>query len=142
MKFASSLSLLLCLTTLSHANYESNIDAKIRSPLLGLWKLSESPAQCTEYYNFREWNSLVVKSGQEWVVGQYSYQYPEYHDQTQPVLLWEIKYDNNQVDCHGQQIDQSGDVVAFKVNWKNENEVQLCDSQSNDCYIHLERISP
>lgn len=143
MKFITYLSLLLCLTSISHANYESNITLDIRSPLTGLWKLTESPAQCTEYYNFREKNALIVNSGKEWVVGKYTYEYPEYQNRTSsPTLMWQIDYDNNEIDCHGQQENQAGDIVAFKVNWKNNNQVQLCDAKSNECYINLERVVP
>lgn len=122
--------------------YSSNIQLTVNPPVLGLWKLTESPAQCTEYYNFQMDDKIIINSGKEWVVGKYSYQFPEYHNHTTPILMWELDYDNNEVDCHGQKIDQSGDANIFSIHWKNHNQMELCDTQSKECFFTLSRVLP
>lgn len=153
MKFAKTLifsSIMICCSSLISAqpntnveHYNSKIDLSIQPAVIGLWKLVESPKHCTEYYNFTTQNSkLVVNSGKEWVVGQYAYQFPEFHENKQPMLMWEIKYDNNEMDCHGQQIDQSGNLSLFSVKWHNPHKFELCDALSKQCIITLERVLP
>jgi hypothetical protein len=38
----------------------------------------------------------------------------------------QIKYDNNEVDCSGQQEDQSGEVSQYFVQWKSPNTINFC----------------
>lgn len=124
-------------------NYNSKVDLTIQPAVLGLWKLADSPQHCTEYYNFTAKNNkLVVKSGKEWVIGQYLYSFPTFHENKPPMLMWEIKYDNNEVDCHGQKVDQSGDMALFNVKWNGVNQMQLCDVLSEKCFMTLERVQP
>lgn len=123
---------------------ESNILVSVRPEILGLWGMKIPKNKCTEYYNFRSNNELVVKSGDEWSVGLFEYQpsIPSSSEQS-PGLILQIVYDNNEKDCSGNQIDQSGELSQFYVKWDNPNQINFCSIENGgECIAKLNRILP
>ncbi len=116
-----------------------------RPEILGLWGMEiPNNKKCVEYYNFRGANEVVVNSGKEWSVGLFDYQpSPDNTMEKLPALIMQIKYENNQVDCSGNQEDQSGEVSQYFVRWKNNNTLNFCASEKQDkCFATLHRILP
>ena len=120
------------------------INIVTRPEIMGLWGM-EIPAnqQCIEYYNFRQNNHLVIKSDEEWSIGQYQYQAPNNRSEQLPALVMQIKYDNNQKDCSGVVIDQTGEVQQFFVKWVNNQQIQFCaNNNGENCFATLNRFLP
>ena len=116
-----------------------------RPEILGLWGMEiPNNKKCVEYYNFRGGNEVVVNSGKEWSVGLFDYQpSPDNTMEKLPALIMQIKYENNQVDCSGNQEDQSGEVSQYFVRWKNNNTINFCASEKQDkCFATLHRVLP
>lgn len=127
------------------ANPQSQNSIKImtRSELVGLWGMSTpTNKKCTEYYNFKSNNQVIINSGQEWSYGTYDYQ-PSLDVEYLPSLTLNIRYDNNQVDCSGEREDQSGEMTRFSVKWNNPSTILFCDENTpTDCFATLRRILP
>ena len=59
------------------------------------------------------------------------------------VVYREIKYENNEKDCSGNQVDQSGEVSQYYVRWKNNSTLNFCASEADDkCFATLRRVLP
>lgn len=115
-----------------------------RPEIVGLWGM-EIPQNkaCVEYYNFRGGNEVVVKSAQEWSYGVYDYQPPQDVNERLPALIMQIKYENNQKDCSGNQTDQSGEVSQYFVQWKSPNTINFCmNEKGGQCFATLHRVLP
>lgn len=124
---------------------QSTINIKLRPEIVGLWAMDiPNNPQCLEYYNFKDENDLVIKSGDEWTVGQYQYQPPvDASVSTVGVLMMHIQYDNNQKDCSGQQNDQSNEIQQFFIKWDNPRQIQFCaDEKYSQCFATLNRRLP
>ena len=116
-----------------------------RPEILGLWGMEiPNNKKCTEYYNFRGANEVVVNSAKEWSTGLYDYQpSPDNTNEKPPALVMQIKYENNDKDCSGNQTDQSGEMSQYFVRWKNTNTIKFCASEKEDqCFATLHRILP
>lgn len=115
-----------------------------RPEIVGLWGM-EIPdnKKCVEYYNFKGNNNVVIKSGSEWTTGLYDYQ-PSQDPATQiPALIMQVKYDNNEKDCSGNQVDQSGEISQYFVKWQNSNTINFCaNEKAEQCFAVLRRILP
>ena len=124
---------------------ENSIRITTRPEILGLWGM-EIPKnkKCVEYYNFRAGNEVIVHSDQEWSTGLFEYQpSPDNTMSVLPTLVMQVNYENNKVDCSGNQIDQSGEISQYFVQWKNANEINFCASeQGKDCFASLHRVLP
>lgn len=122
----------------------STIRITTRPEILGLWGMEIPPnQQCVEYYNFRGSNEVVIKSDQEWSLGQYQYQVPNNRSEQLPALIFHIKYDNNEKDCSGVQEDQTGEIQQFFVKWVNPQQIQFCGSDKGDnCFATLNKQLP
>lgn len=123
----------------------NTIRINTRPEILGLWGMEiPNNRKCTEYYNFRGGNEVIVNSAKEWSAGLYDYQpSPDNTLEKLPTLVMQIKYENNQVDCSGQQEDQSGEVSQYYVKWKNNNTINFCSAeQPNQCFATLHRVLP
>ena len=115
-----------------------------RPEIMGLWGMEiTNNKKCVEYYNFRGMSDVVIKSGQEWSYGLYDYQPSEDHNERLPALILQIKYDNNQMDCSGQQQDQTGEVSQYFVKWANDNTINFCANEKGEkCFATLRRVLP
>ena len=115
-----------------------------RPEIMGLWGMEiTNNKKCIEYYNFRGMSDVVIKSGQEWSYGLYDYQPSEDHKERLPALILQIKYDNNQMDCSGQQQDQTGEVSQYFVKWTNDNTIDFCANEKGEkCFATLRRVLP
>ena len=113
-----------------------------RPEISGLWGMSiPNNKRCVEYYNFKNNNQVVINSGKEWSTGLYDYQPQE--AEVAPVLVLQIKYDNNEVDCSGRKEDQTGEISQYYVNWKSPSVINFCDGEKGkDCFATLQRILP
>ncbi len=96
---------------------------------------------CYERYNFGADNKVVTSSGAEWTVGEYIYQHA---DEGLPVLAINTLYDNNEVDCSGQRIDQTGEAMLAYVDYQADtNKMRWCaDEAGRQCFITLHRLLP
>ena len=124
---------------------QSNVQIKTRPEILGLWGI-EIPGNksCVEFYNFRGNNEVVVNSAKEWSAGLFDYQpSPDNTLEKSPVLIMQIKYENNERDCSGNQVNQSGEISQYYVRWKSPNVINFCASEQEDkCFATLKRVLP
>lgn len=120
------------------------VKISLKPEIVGLWKMPiASNKSCTEYYNFQSNNKLVVNSGAEWSTGFYEYQADQEVDNKQGVLAMSIQYDNNQEDCSGNRVDQSGEVSQYLLKWRDAQSFELCNTeQANQCFATLSRVLP
>lgn len=132
-------------STVTATNKTSYIRINTRPEILGLWGMEiPNNKKCTEFYNFRGQNEVVVNSGKEWSIGLFDYQpSPDNTLEKPPVLIMQIKYENNEIDCSGQKQDQSGEVSQYFVKWINKNQINFCASDKGDqCFATLNRVLP
>ena len=115
-----------------------------RPEIMGLWGMDiPDNKKCVEYYNFRGTNDVVIKSGQEWSYGLYDYQPSDDQKEHLPALILQIKYDNNQKDCSGQQEDQTGEVSQYFVKWADAHTINFCATEKGEkCFATLHRMLP
>lgn len=95
--------------------------------------------QCRELYNFSTDNEMWAVSGEEWTYGRYLVTHRE---EGLPIIAIKTVYDNNAVDCSGNQIDQSDEaLIAFL--YHDENQMQWCaDPDGNQCFMNFHRVLP
>lgn len=157
-KSVSLIALLLGFTSVSHADLpvqapqqnievqkDNSIGVYTRPEILGLWGMDiPQNKKCVEYYNFRNGNEVVVNSAKEWSIGQFDYQPSPDNTLTKlPTLMMQVNYENNEMDCSGNQIDQSGELSQYFVKWNSPNQINFCATeQGNDCFATLKRILP
>ncbi|ANF81738.1 hypothetical protein A3K93_05760 [Acinetobacter sp. NCu2D-2] len=115
-----------------------------RPEITGLWGMQIKPNnQCIEYYNFKANNSVIIKSGEEWSSGIYNYQPVSDPTQEIPALVLQVKYDNNEKDCSGNQEDQTGEISQYFVKWKNPTTIDFCVNEKGEqCFATLKRVLP
>ena len=123
---------------------ENTIRIKTRPEIIGLWGMDiPNNRKCMEYYNFKAANNVVINSGDEWSTGIYDYQPPEDPNVQLPALVLQIKYDNNEKDCSGQQVDQTGEISQYYVQWKSPNMINFCSNdKAQECFATLRRVLP
>ncbi|TXD97932.1 hypothetical protein ES754_02955 [Psychrobacter frigidicola] len=99
----------------------------------------KKPAQCRELYNFAADNEMWAVSGKEWTYGRYLVTHRE---EGLPIIAIKTVYDNNEVDCSGNQIDQTDEaLIAFLHH--DGNKMQWCaDSEGKECFMSFHRILP
>ncbi|OTG65039.1 hypothetical protein [Acinetobacter silvestris] len=133
------------LTPNTNSQPANTIRIDTRPEILGLWGMNiPNNKKCIELYNFRGANEVVVNSGEEWSVGLFDYQpSPDNTMEKLPALIMQIKYENNKVDCSGQQENQAGEVSQYFVRWKNNHTINFCTSEKEDkCFATLHRVLP
>ena len=93
--------------------------------------------QCRELYNFAADNEMWAVSGKEWTYGRYLV---THRDEGLPIIALKTVYDNNEVDCSGNQVDQTGEALIAFLN--NEgNKMQWCaDPEGTECFMNFTRI--
>ena len=114
------------------------------SDLIGTWGMDiPSNKQCIEYYNFKSENDVVINSAKEWSIGQYQYQAPSNRSDQLPAMVMQIKYDNNEKDCSGVQVDQTGELQQFFIKWVTDQQIQFCATNKGDnCFATLNKVLP
>lgn len=95
--------------------------------------------QCRELYNFGADNEMWSVSGKEWTYGRYLITHRE---EGLPIIALKTVYDNNEVDCSGNQIDQTDEaLIAFLSH--DDNHMQWCaDPDGKECFMRFNRILP
>lgn len=124
---------------------ENKISISTRSEIVGLWGMDIPGNQsCVEYYNFRGNNEIVVNSAKEWTVGLFEYQPVQEDNPVQlPTLTMQLNYENNETDCSGNRVDQSGELSQYFVKWQNPNQIDFCSGdKEGQCFASLRRILP
>ncbi|MDN3440746.1 hypothetical protein QL898_03810 [Psychrobacter sp. APC 3279] len=95
--------------------------------------------QCRELYNFSADNEMWSVSGKEWTYGRYLVTHRE---EGLPVIAIKTVYDNNEVDCSGNQIDQTDEALIAFIN-HDGNQMQWCaDPDGNECFMNFNRVLP
>lgn len=123
----------------------NTIKVSTRPEILGLWGMDiPGNKKCVEYYNFRGSNEVIVNSGKEWSSGLYDYQpSPDNTLEKWPALIMQVKYENNERDCSGDQVDQSGEISQYYVQWKDASTLNFCAAEESDkCFATLRRVLP
>lgn len=115
-----------------------------RPEIMGLWGMEiPNNKKCVEYYNFRNDNEIMIKSGQEWSYALYDYQPSDDLNDKLPALIMQVRYDNNQTDCSGRREDQTGEISQYFVQWKNTHTINFCATEKGqECFATLKRILP
>ncbi len=100
---------------------------------------AENPNQCRELYNFAADNEMWAVSGKEWTYGRYLVSYRE---EGLPIIAIKTIYDNNEVDCSGNKVDQTDEaLVAFLQH--DGNQMQWCaDPDGKECFMNFHRVLP
>lgn len=101
--------------------------------------ISKNKAQCRELYNFAADNEMWAVSGKEWTYGRYLV---THRDEGLPIIAIKTVYDNNEVDCSGNQVDQTDEALVAFLN-HDGNKMQWCsDSEGKECFMSFHRILP
>ncbi len=96
-------------------------------------------AQCRELYNFGADNEMRASSGKEWTYGRYLITHRE---EGLPIIAIKTVYDNNEVDCSGNQIDQTDEALIAFIN-HDGNQMQWCaDPDGKECFMNFSRVLP
>ena len=101
--------------------------------------LTAKSTQCREIYNFAADNEMWAVSGKEWTYGRYLV---THRDEGLPIIALKTVYDNNEVDCSGNQVDQTGEALIAFLNHEG-NKMQWCaDPEGTECFMNFTRILP
>ena len=96
-------------------------------------------SQCRELYNFAADNEMWSVSGKEWTYGRYLVTHRE---EGLPIIAIKTVYDNNEVDCSGNQVDQTDEALIAFLN-HDGNKMQWCaDPDGTECFMNFNRILP
>ncbi|MBO6224791.1 MAG: hypothetical protein J6N72_04965 [Psychrobacter sp.] len=113
-----------------------NIQSNPNKDLIASTKVSN---QCRELYNFAADNEVWTVSGKELTYGRYLITHRE---EGLPIIAIKTIYDNNEVDCSGNKIDQTDEALIAFVN-HDGNKMQWCaDPDGNECFMNFNRILP
>lgn len=123
---------------------ETQVRIVSRPLIAGLWVYRTPEMKCGEYYNFDEQGNFLIQSGAEWSRGNYTLDLPEQGEEGLPLLTLNIRYENNERDCSGQQVDQSNQAQHQYVrSLLGGRQVQFCaDAAGVQCLMGLQRILP
>lgn len=124
---------------------KSDIELVNRPLIAGLWGMTIPKVACVEYYNFKEDGQFLVKSAAEWSLGKYIYQLPDMEAMVQslPQLTMGILYDSNDIDCSGNQVNQTGEVQQEFVKWISPSHIQFCAAaDGKQCPLNLHKVLP
>ncbi|ERL54707.1 hypothetical protein [Psychrobacter aquaticus] len=113
-----------------------NIQPNTNKQLMASTKPSN---QCRELYNFSADNEMWAVSGKEWTYGRYLITHRE---EGLPIIALKTIYDNNEVDCSGNQIDQTDEALIAFLSHDN-NQMQWCaDPDGKECFMTFNRVLP
>ena len=99
----------------------------------------KTKSSCRELYNFGEDNNVWAVSGAEWTYGKYLVTHPE---QGLPIIAIKTLYDNNEVDCSGNQVDQTDEALVAYLNYDDKHMQWCSDPEGNECFMKFHRILP
>ena len=122
----------------------AQVSTYILPNIAGQWQLQlDKPdpmqASCQERYNFGRDQQFIGSSGQEFTYGKYLYSAT---GDGLPALAIQTQYDNNETDCSGNRVDQTGDILVAYVKQQGE-QMQWCkDSEGKQCDMTLSRVLP
>lgn len=95
--------------------------------------------QCRELYNFGADNEMWAVSGKESTYGRYLVTHRE---EGLPVIAIRTVYDNNEVDCSGNKVDQTDEALIAFLN-HDGNQMQWCaDPDGKECFMNFNRVLP
>lgn len=101
--------------------------------------INTSSTQCRELYNFGADNEMWAVSDKEWTYGRYLV---SHRDEGLPIIAIKTVYDNNEVDCSGNQIDQTDEALVAFLNYDG-NQMQWCaDPDGKECFMNFHRVLP
>ena len=131
-------------TVTPQQNVANSFRVITRPEIVGLWGMEiPNNRKCIEYYNFKSDNDVIIKSGEEWSTGIYDYQPSSQPEEQLPALVLQVKFDNNEKDCSGQQMDQTGEISQYFVKWKNPSTINFCSNdKAEKCFATLYRVLP
>ena len=113
-------------------NIQSNTNKKLMAA-------AAQSSQCRELYNFAADNEMWSVSGKEWTYGRYLVTHRE---EGLPIIAIKTVYDNNEVDCSGNQVDQTDEALIAFLNYDG-NQMQWCaDPDGTECFMNFNRILP
>ncbi|WP_413519760.1 hypothetical protein [Psychrobacter glacincola] len=113
-------------------NIQSNTNKKMMAA-------AAQSSQCRELYNFAADNEMWSVSGKEWTYGRYLVTHRE---EGLPIIAIKTVYDNNEVDCSGNQVDQTDEALIAFLN-HDGNKMQWCaDPDGTECFMNFNRILP
>lgn len=121
----------------------TNLIIKNKSPYTPKSDVSAAATQsCKERYNFAADNEVIVTSGGEWSYGHYVYRYLD--DDSLPMIAMRTVYENNKMDCSGNQIDQAGEAMfAFVRYMPEKNRMHWCvNKEGTECFMSLRKLLP
>lgn len=95
--------------------------------------------QCRELYNFAPDNEVWTVSGKEWTYGHYLV---THRDEGLPIIAIRTVYDNNEKDCSGSQVDQSGEAFVAFLQHEGDKMQWCADEQGAECFMSFHRILP
>lgn len=123
----------------SQATGESIKGTQDKNSTLSIQTTATNAKTCRELYNFGEDNKMWAVSGAEWTYGKYLVTHPE---QGLPIIAIKTIYDNNEMDCSGNQVDQSGEAIVAYLDHK-DNHMQWCaDPDGHECFMKFQRVLP
>ena len=95
--------------------------------------------QCRELYYFGADNEMWAVSGKERTYGRYLITHRE---KGLPIIAMQTIYDNNEVDCSGNQVDQTGEALVAFLKYDN-NQMQWCaDAEGSECFMDFYKVLP
>lgn len=109
--------------------------------IAGQWEieLDKDTTECREIYNFDKDDLVVTTSAKEWTYGKY---FIKHNDNGLPMIGIQTTYDNNQVDCSGIKVDQTGESLMVFLNYQ-QNEMYWCaDPNGKQCTTKFTRVLP
>ena len=113
----------------------SNMPAEVQTSTSG----SKPMMQCREIYNFEADNAMRSVSGKEWTYGRYLV---THRDEGLPLIVIKTIYDNNEVDCSGNQVDQSDETMIAYLKYDDTNMQWCADPEGKECFMSFHRILP
>lgn len=142
---AIALSSLINLADANSVESWDTIESYELPAISGLWVYETGEKNtCREYYNFGKNGKLTTTSLSEKTEGKYLFTRSE--EFNLPLLAIHTKKDNNQPDCQGKKIDQSGDSfgVFVKLNARhNPTKMWWCDDANGEqCTMLMRRVLP
>ena len=100
---------------------------------------AKKPNQCRELYNFGADNEMWAVSGKERTYSRYLVTHRE---EGLPVIAIRTVSDNNEIDCSGNQVDQTGEALIAFLN-HDGNQMQWCaDPEGKECFMNFHKVLP
>ena len=98
-------------------------------------------ADCKETYTFSHDNIMWSVSGAEWTYGRYVL---SHQDEGLPLIAINTLHDNNEVDCSGNQVDQTGEMMLAYVDYQSDVPYMhwCADKEGEECFMTFKKQLP